>query len=155
MSATYFFVDRGTGLMRNVVDNPKTFYDGSGSALMAYAAFRLGSMDEQRRDQIQWAENAYQTLSRALDPFSQFTNGIQTVNEMSSGEVGVTSTESLAFLILMSAARRDYYQGNTTGTGGAVDPPAPDSSAASVHVRTTVVACTLIAACMWVMVSSL
>lgn len=155
VSATYFFVDRGTGLMRNVVDNPKTFYDGSGSALMAYAAFRLGSMDEQRRDQIQWAENAYQTLSRALDPFSQFTNGIQTVNEMSSGEVGVTSTESLAFLILMSAARRDYYQGNTTGTGGAVDPPAPDSSAASVHVRTTVVACTLIAACMWVMVSSL
>lgn len=155
VSATYFYVDRGTGLMRNVVDNPKTFYDGSGSALMAYATFRLGSMDEQRRDQIQWAENAYQTLSKALDPFSQFTNGIQTVNEMSSGEVGVTSTESLAFLILMSAARRDYYKGNTTGTGSAVDPPMADSSAASVPTCSTVVVCALITACMWVMVSSL
>ena len=123
IEAAYGYADRNTGLLYNEVDNSTSFFDASGSALMSYATFRLGSMEPGRRAHIDTAENAYKTLSTALDPASSFTNGIQTVNELSSGAPGPTSTESLAFMVLMSAARRDYYAGNTTGANGTIKAP--------------------------------
>ncbi|WFD25555.1 hypothetical protein MNAN1_000515 [Malassezia nana] len=124
IGASYHWVDKSTGLLPNVVDTPDTFPDAAGSALMTYAVFRLGGMDAQRRQNVEHAERAYQTLSAGLNPASSFTNGLLTVNELNTGKPGPTSTESLSFVILMSAARRDYYAGNVTG---AASPP-PDTT---------------------------
>lgn len=120
LQAAYTFADRGSGLMYNEVDNSTSFLDGSGSALMAYAAFRLGSLEPARRKSIDLAEQGYRTLQRSLDPVSQFTNGILTVDELRNDAPGSTSIESLAFMVLMTAARRDYYAGNVTGSNGTV-----------------------------------
>ena len=133
ITAAYQFVDPGTGLLLNAIDDPSTFLDGSGSALLSYAVFRLASMDQGRKKHVDMAEKAYQTLSKSLNSLSQFTNGIQTVNEMQSNEAGATSTESLAFLILMAAARRDYHANNVTGSTGPLNVSDKSSSAWPSH----------------------
>lgn len=122
LSAAYNSVD-ASGLLHNVVNDTRTFLDGSGSALLAYSVFRLGSMDPSKRGLISHAETAYGTLQNSLDPYGSYTNDILTVNELNTNSPGATSTESLAFLALLAAARRDYYAGNTTGSNGTVSPP--------------------------------
>ncbi|WFD42617.1 hypothetical protein MPSI1_001263 [Malassezia psittaci] len=124
LNAAFPFIDQNSGLFHNVVNDTSTFLDGSGSALMGYAVFRLGSMVPSSRTHIDMAEKTYQTLQKSLDPYGTYTNGILTVNELSSGSPGATSTESLAFLALLASARRDYYAGNVTGSNGSVTPPA-------------------------------
>lgn len=123
LDAAYPYVDEKTGLFHNVINDTRTFLDGSGSALMAYSVFRYGSMNPTKRERIPLAEKTYQTLQKSLDPYGTYTNGILTVNELSSNTPGSTSTESLAFLALLSSARRDYYAGNVTGSNGSVAPP--------------------------------
>ena len=125
----YPFIDQNTGLFHNVVNDTRTFLDGSGSALMAYAVFRYGSMVPSKRDHISMAEKTYQTLQKSLDPYGSYTNNILTVNELSTASPGPTSTESLAFLAMLASARRDYYAGNVTGSDGGVD--APEGSTAA------------------------
>ena len=90
-------------------------------------------MDQGRKKHVDMAEKAYQTLSKSLNGLSQFTNGIKTVNEMQSNEAGATSTESLAFMILMAAARRDYHANNVTGSTGPLNVPDKSSSAWPSH----------------------
>ncbi|WFD18025.1 hypothetical protein MCAP1_000237 [Malassezia caprae] len=128
LGAVYQRVDGSTGLLPNNVNDTKSFRDAAGSALVTYAAFRLGSMDASRQKYVDDAERAYQTLAAGLTPASSFTNGLLTVNELNTNAPGPTSTESLSFMILMSAARRDYYAGNVTGAPGPPGPqPAPDT----------------------------
>ena len=128
LKAVYQNVDGTTGLLPNNANNASSFRDASGTALVTYAAFRLGSMDASRQQYVEQAERAYQTLSSGLSPASSFVDGLLTVNELNTSAPGPTSTESLSFMILMSAARRDYYAGNVTGAPGAPGPqPAPDT----------------------------
>ena len=125
----YTFIDQNTGLFHNVVNDTRTFLDGSGSALMAYAVFRYGSMVPSKRDHVSMAEKTYQTLQKSLDPYGSYTNNILTVNELSTASPGPTSTESLAFLAMLASARRDYYAGNVTGSDGSVDAPQGSTAA--------------------------
>lgn len=139
LDAAYNFVDAPTGLFYNVIDNKQSFLDGSGSALLAYAVFRLGSMVPANRAHIDMAELAYSTLQKSVDPYGSYTNGILTVNALSTSGPGATSTESLAFLALLAAARRDYYAGNTTGATSPVQPP-PGMEAGARQARSVSVA---------------
>ncbi|WFD29341.1 hypothetical protein MSPP1_000350 [Malassezia sp. CBS 17886] len=123
VTSAYAHGDDDTGLLYNVVNDTSTFLDASGSALMAYSAFRLGSLVPGKRGHIPAAEKAYQTIQVALNSYGTFVNGLQTVNELSTADPGPTSTESLAFFLLLAAARRDYYAGNVTGDNGPVKPP--------------------------------
>ena len=152
LHAAYPFADESSGLLYNVVNDTSTFLDASGSALLAYSVFRLGGLDPKRRDFVHNAERAYVTLSRALDEFGAFTNGVQTVNELSSHDPAPTSTESLAFLVLLSAARRDFYSGNVTGSNGTAAQHEPNNGAASTApVWVSVVAAIVVALALTVM----
>jgi len=134
LNAVYQHVDDKTGLLPNNANNTSSFRDAAGTALVTYAAFRLGSMDASRQQYVDHAERAYQTLAAGLTPASSFTNGLLTVNELNTNAPGPTSTESLSFMILMSAARRDYYAGNVTGAPGAPGPqPAPDTQSGAAR----------------------
>ncbi|PKI85510.1 hypothetical protein MVES1_000490 [Malassezia vespertilionis] len=122
LQVVYKQADPNTGLLRNDLGNTSSFMDGSGSALMAYNAFRFASMVPDKTQFVDFAEKVYMTLSGSLAPDGSFTSNVQIVNELSTGEQSTTSAESLAFLTMLYAARRDYYAGNVTGSSGPVEP---------------------------------
>lgn len=106
------FFDPNLSLYHNVVNDTKTFADASGSALMAYSAFRLAGLDK-NKDHTQNAEKIYQKLRNSFDPMGAFVK-VHTVNELNTNTPAPTSSESLSFLIMLQSARRDFLSGNGT-----------------------------------------
>ncbi len=78
----YNFVDPGTGLFHNYIDDSSTFLDGAGSMILAYSTFRLASLVQGADQNIAAAERIYQRVSQRMTRFGHFDNGLQTVNAL-------------------------------------------------------------------------
>lgn len=63
---------------------------------------------------ISIADKIHDKTSSSLDQFGLFTNGVQVVSVLGFDDPGFVSVESLAFGLMMHAAKRDYLAGNTT-----------------------------------------
>lgn len=113
-------LSQGQPLVHNYVNDTTTFYDAGASALIAYSTFRLASMlrDADLGDQVQRAESVYQQLQDKLTPAGSLVAGYSVANPLSFVSSSQRSPESMAFMALMAAARRDYGQNNVTGTTG-------------------------------------
>lgn len=116
LDAAYPFLNSQRSLFHNYINDSSTFLDTAGSAFIAYATFRLASMDSSNNDHIQTAEQIYQAVQNQLSPIGSFSSPV--VNALSFSTAGTTSPESLAFVMLLEAARRDYHAGNVTGIDG-------------------------------------
>lgn len=64
------------------------------------------------------AEAIYQAVQGTLTPIATFTDGAEVVNALTFTSPAQMSPESLAFLVLLSSAKRDHQKGNVTGING-------------------------------------
>ncbi|KAK0546937.1 hypothetical protein OC846_005061 [Tilletia horrida] len=124
LDAAFPLADSSTGLFHNYANVSTQFLDSAGSALLAYSAFRLASMggldDAEVNSLITPAERIYQSVQAGVGPLGDLTPGLDVVNVLSfNSDSTHSSTESLSFLMLLSAARRDFAAGNVTGLTGA------------------------------------
>ncbi len=117
LDAAYGYADPNNGLVRNHMNDTSSFQDAAGSMLIAYATFRYASMAADADQHVEAAEKIYQTVQGRLDQFGHFV-GLQTVDALSFRSPGPTSPESLAFALMLAAARRDYAQRNVTSLYG-------------------------------------
>lgn len=87
---------------------------------MAYSTYRLASIapDSGATAHVAGAEAIYNTVKSQLSPFGFFTPPLQAVDALSFTSPGDTSPESLAFVVLLEAARRDHDQKNVTSLHG-------------------------------------
>ncbi|KAE8222834.1 hypothetical protein CF319_g4040 [Tilletia indica] len=134
LEAAFPLADPASGLFHNYANDTSQFLDSAGSSLLAYSAFRLASMGvlspTQSESFLKPAERIYQSVQSGVGPLGDMTNGLDVVNVLSfSSDSAHSSTESLAFILLLSAARRDYGAGNVTGLGG------PGTSTSGKHGR--------------------
>lgn len=118
LGAAFGYADKSTGLLHNHINDSSTFLDTAGSALLSYAAFRVASMAANRTQHVPAAEKIYQTIQGSLGPGGELVGGLDTVDVLQFGVSGPTSPEALSFIVLMSAARRDYAESNVTGLYG-------------------------------------
>jgi hypothetical protein len=96
-----------------------TFYDAAGSSLIAYATYRLASLSPTNHSQhIDAADNIYNAVQDKLTPYGIFTSDTNVVDALTFTTPAQVSAESLAFLVLLSSAKRDYQEGNVTGITG-------------------------------------
>ncbi|CAD6913435.1 unnamed protein product [Tilletia controversa] len=132
LEAAFPLADSNTGLFHNYANDSNTFLDSAGSSLLAYSAFRLASIgvlsESQSENVVRPAERIYQAVQGSVGTLGDMTNGLDVVNVLSfNSDSAHSSTESLSFLLLLSAARRDYAAGNVTGIRG------PGTSGAGRH----------------------
>ncbi|KAK0534506.1 hypothetical protein OC842_002624 [Tilletia horrida] len=123
LDAAFPLADPATGLFHNYANDTSQFLDSAGSSLLAYSAFRLASMgvfDAQESARLVTpAERIYAAVQSGVGPLGDMTDGLDVVNVLSfNADSAHSSTESLSFLLLLSAARRDYAAGNVTGVLG-------------------------------------
>lgn len=95
--------------------------------------------------EVTQAERIYQTTSQSLTASGNLRNGFFAVNQLDFSSQANRSPESMAFIVLLSAARRDYFSGNVTGTAG---PGSGYDSATTLDLkgnwRTMVVFCLIV-----------
>lgn len=116
LDAAYPFLDSSHALFHNHVNDTSTFLDSAGSAFIAYATFRLAAMDSGNDRHVADAELIYQAIQNQLTPIGILETPV--VNALSFNNAGETSPESLSFILLLEAARRDYHAGNVTSIEG-------------------------------------
>ncbi|CAO1630166.1 unnamed protein product [Sympodiomycopsis kandeliae] len=134
LDAAYPFLDSSLNLFHNYLNDSSTFTDAAGSAMIAYSTFRLASMGTGHGTHVPAAEKVYQALQKTMSPYGAFRTPV--VNVLSFTSAGGTAPESLAFLLLLEAARRDYHAGNVTG----IDGPGTGSDANAAGVNAPPVA---------------
>ncbi|SPC67560.1 uncharacterized protein UHOD_03632 [Ustilago sp. UG-2017b] len=108
LDAAWPLLDERALLFHNYMNDTSTFYDTAGTALIAYATYRLASMSPKNNRWISQADTVYRSLATSLNPIGQFREGYPVVDVLSFVRQGETSSESLAFMMLMNAAKRDY-----------------------------------------------
>ncbi|CDU25963.1 uncharacterized protein SPSC_06134, partial [Sporisorium scitamineum] len=108
LDAAWPLLDERALLFHNYMNDTSTFYDSAGTALITYATYRLASMSPANNKWISQADTVDTSLATSLNQIGQFRDGYPVVNVLSFVSQGETSAESLAFLMLMNAAKRDY-----------------------------------------------
>ncbi|CBQ72768.1 conserved hypothetical protein [Sporisorium reilianum SRZ2] len=108
LDAAWPLLDERALLFHNYMNDTSTFYDTAGTALITYATYRLASMSPANNKWISMADTVYASLATSLNQIGQFREGYPVVDVLSFVSQGETSSESLAFLMLMNAAKRDY-----------------------------------------------
>ncbi|KAJ9480328.1 hypothetical protein PHBOTO_003552 [Pseudozyma hubeiensis] len=134
-------------LFHNYMNDTTTFYDSAGTALIAYATYRLASMSPANNKWISQADTVYRSLATSLNSIGQFRDGYPVVDVLSFVSQGETSSESLAFMMLMNAAKRDYQNNDVvriTAPGIATNAAAAASTSGSAAVVMVVASATLL-----------
>ncbi|SNX85440.1 uncharacterized protein MEPE_04149 [Melanopsichium pennsylvanicum] len=108
LDASWPLLDERALLFHNYMNDTSTFYDTAGTALITYATYRLASMSPANNKWISQADTVYRSVSTALNSIGQFRDGYPVVDVLSFVRQGETSSESLAFMMLMNAAKRDF-----------------------------------------------
>lgn len=129
LDAAYPLLDDRALLWHNYIDDENDFFDSAGSALLAYSTYRLASMVPGNTKWIDKADQIYRSLATSLDTIGQFRTGYPVTDVLAFTHQGETSSESLSFLMLMSAAKRDYENNDvvrvtTSATASASAAPA-------------------------------
>ncbi|ETS59526.1 hypothetical protein PaG_06445 [Moesziomyces aphidis] len=108
LDAAYPLLDERALLFHNYMSDRSTFFDTAGTALIAYATYRLASLAPGNDKWVGQADLIYRSLATALNPIGQFRDGYPVADVLAFVRQGDTSSESLAFMMLMNAAKRDY-----------------------------------------------
>ena len=108
LDAAWPLLDERALLFHNYMNDTSTFFDTAGTALITYATYRLASMSPSNNRWISQADTVYRSLATSLNSIGQFRGGYPVVDVLSFVSEGETSAESLAFMMLMNAAKRDY-----------------------------------------------
>ncbi|KAN0066336.1 hypothetical protein ACQY0O_000430 [Thecaphora frezii] len=148
LDAAYPLLDEDSLLFHNYMNETDTFLDAAGTALLTYATFRLASVTGNDRH-VDQAERIYARLGTALTHEATFRDGFETVDVLGFTQAGDTSSESLSFMMLMDAARRDHRSGGIariTGTNAASTSGAGESRAGPVAVAVAVATSVAVAA---------
>lgn len=126
-----------TSLLNWSIHSTESFYDTAGSSLIAYSTYRLASIapNSGAASHVASAEAVYNTIEAQLSPFGFYKAPLQVVDALSFSSPGDTSPESLAFLILLEAARRDYQQKNVTGLQGPSTSSTSNNNAVTALIR--------------------
>lgn len=138
LDAAYPLLDERALLFHNYMSDRSTFFDTAGTALIAYATYRLASLAPGNDRWIGQADLIYRSLATALNPIGQFRDGYPVVDVLAFVRQGDTSSESLAFMMLMNAAKRDHANGDVVritdaqGKSNAAPKLAPKLVAAAV-----------------------
>lgn len=111
LDAAYPLLNQQALLFNNYMNDSTTFFDTAGTALIAASTYRLASMTG-NNTWISQADLIYQSLATALNPIGQFRDGYPVVDVLSFNTQGETSAESLAFMMLLTAAKRDHSNGD-------------------------------------------
>ncbi|KIS69676.1 uncharacterized protein UMAG_02207 [Mycosarcoma maydis] len=133
LDASWPLLDERALLFHNYMNDTRTFYDSAGTALIAYATYRLASMSPSNNKWISQADVVYRSLATSLNEIGQFREGYPVVDVLAFVHQGETSSESLAFMMLMNAAKRDYQNNNVvriTAPGIATNAAASSTSTA-------------------------
>ncbi|CAO1619459.1 unnamed protein product [Parajaminaea phylloscopi] len=133
LDAAYPFLDPSTSLFRNHINDTSSFPDTAGSAFLAYAAFRLASMVQGDDAHIRDAERIHSAVQDQVSRIGTLMSPV--VNALSFTSEGETSPESLSFILLLEAARRDYHAGNVTGLDGPGSGSRPAANTATQLLR--------------------
>ncbi|TKY86236.1 hypothetical protein EX895_005061 [Sporisorium graminicola] len=141
LDAAWPLLDERALLFHNYMNDTSTFYDTAGTALIAYATYRLASMSPANNKWVSQADAVYASLATSLNQIGQFRDGYPVVDVLSFVSQGETSAESLAFLMLMNAAKRDYQNRDVVR----ITAPGIATSAAASSVRSSAPALVLIA----------
>lgn len=113
--------------------------------MIAYAAYRLASMapGANLSAELAQSEAIYNTVQDKLEPSGQLVQGTSVVDQLVFSASSQGSPESMAFMTLLAAARRDYGVKNVTGIAGpgtGVDGAMTQSASSSTIVAAIVVA---------------
>ena len=108
-----------------------TFLDVGGSALIAYSTFRLARMatNVDLSEELMKSDAIYTNVQSKIDHDGQLIQGSNVVNPLTFTSPSQGSPESMAFLVLMTAARRDYAENNVTSILG----PTANAALHSTH----------------------
>ncbi|SPO27348.1 uncharacterized protein UTRI_10465 [Ustilago trichophora] len=134
LDASWPLLDQRALLFHNYMNDTSTFYDTAGTALIAYATYRLASMSPSHNKWISQADTVYRSVATALNPIGQFREGYPVVDVLSFVRQGETSSESLAFMMLMNAAKRDYQNNDVVRIS---TPQSAANAATSSHLPAT------------------
>ncbi|SPO27002.1 uncharacterized protein UTRI_10465_B [Ustilago trichophora] len=134
LDASWPLLDQRALLFHNYMNDTSTFYDTAGTALIAYATYRLASMSPSHNKWISQADTVYRSVATALNPIGQFRDGYPVVDVLSFVRQGETSSESLAFMMLMNAAKRDYQNNDVVRIS---TPQSAANAASSSHLPAT------------------
>jgi hypothetical protein len=85
------------------------------------------------------ADAIYSTVQNSLTPLATFANPIRAVDALSFSRSAQMSPESLAFLVLLSAAKRDHQQGNVTGVQGLDTGYQGSASSSHLHLQASTI----------------
>ncbi|EST04812.1 AMP-dependent synthetase/ligase [Kalmanozyma brasiliensis GHG001] len=135
LDASWPLLDERALLFHNYMNDTSTFYDSAGTALIAYATYRLASMSPSNNRWIEQADIVYRSLATSLNSIGQFRETYPVVDVLAFNRQGETSSESLAFMMLMNAAKRDYQNRDVVR----ITAPGIPTNAASTASRSTVV----------------
>ena len=113
LDAAYPLLDEDSMLFHNYMNDTNTFLDSAGTALLVYSTFRLASLAPEYSRHVDTAEQIYNRLQTSLTPMGIFGPEFETVDVLGFTHEGPTSSESLSFVMLMDAARRDYRNEDT------------------------------------------
>lgn len=118
----YHHSQSSTNLLPNYLDEANTFPDASSTALLAAVSYRLAQLGLDNST-IGYANSARQAVFAGVDRTTGWLGPV--VNPYDWAQPGANSSEAQAFVLMLSAAHRDYV--NVTGdtTSGGPSPTNP------------------------------
>lgn len=113
--------------------------------MIAYSTYRLASLSPTNNSvHLNAADAIYSTVQNSLTPLATFNSNFKVVDALSFSTSAQMSPESLAFLVLLSAAKRDHQEGNVTGVQGFNTGFQGSASSSHFHFQTSSI-CILLA----------
>lgn len=116
--------------MLNAIDDPTSFADSSGTALLAYVTYRMAVYSNDM-SLVPYADKAFKLVQASVDADGWLRNTVDPETFDTPSAANSTSPEGQAFVLLLQAAYRDYVASsdsvgtsspsNSTGNGSSGD----------------------------------
>ena len=100
-------IQTDAGALRNVIDDTVSFVDSSATALLAAVTYRMATFTG-NNSLVYAADNAHQFVADNLSENGWLKNTVNPYTFFTASEEGDNSPEGQAFVLLLSAAHRDY-----------------------------------------------
>ncbi|GAA5935802.1 uncharacterized protein JCM15063_001809 [Sporobolomyces koalae] len=112
LDGSFAFVRQGDGLLPNYFDDPASFVDTAGSALLAAIAYRLAALDHASSTDYTALLTVAAKIRASVNARIDTSTGwlAEAVDPLSFAQQTPTSPEGQAFVLLLHAAYRDYNQ---------------------------------------------
>ena len=92
-----------------MIDDPKTFEDATGTAMLASVTYRMATFTNDTT-LIPHADSAFDFVKSSIDREGWLGNAVNPYTFNTALGLGQRTPEGQAFILIMDAARRDYLR---------------------------------------------